>query len=92
MHHPGITNEIVNKLAGQTSFSALPRHWVECTFSWITRSRRNIRDYERITEHSEAFIHWSMFTMTTRRLANAPIEAAAREWFAEAWASATRRL
>jgi transposase len=66
----GITVEIVNKLAGQTSFVPLPRHWVvERTFSWICRARRNVRDYERLPEHSEAFIHWSTITMMTRRLA-----------------------
>lgn len=66
----GITIEIVNKLAGQTSFVALPRRWVvERTFSWISQARRNVRDYERLPEHSEAFIHWSMITIMTRRLA-----------------------
>jgi transposase len=66
----GITVEIVNKLAGQTSFVPLPRRWVvERTFSWITQARRNVRDYERLPAHSEAFIHWSMITMMTRRLA-----------------------
>lgn len=41
---------------------------VERTFSWICRARRNVRDYERLPEHSEAFIHWSMITMMTRRM------------------------
>ena len=72
----GITIEIVNKLAGQTSFVALPRRWVvERTFSWITQARRNVRDYERLSEHSEAFIHWSMITMMTRRLARQKTQA-----------------
>jgi putative transposase len=72
----GITVEIVNKLAGQTSFVALPRRWVvERTFSWISRARRNVRDYERLPEHAEAFIHWSMITMMTRRLARRKTQA-----------------
>ncbi len=65
-----ITVEIVKKIAGQTTFVVLPRRWVaERTFSWISQARRNVRDHERLPEHSEAFINWSMITMMTRRLA-----------------------
>jgi transposase len=61
--------DIVKKLAGQTTFVVLARRWVvERTFSWITQARRNTRDYERLPEHSEAFINWSMITIITRRL------------------------
>lgn len=64
-----ITIDIVKKLAGQTTFVVLARRWVvERTFSWITQARRNTRDYERLTTHSEAFINWSMITIMTRRL------------------------
>jgi putative transposase len=64
-----IVVEIVKKIVGQTTFVVLPRRWVvERTFSWITQARRNARDYERLPEHSEAFINWSMITMMTRRL------------------------
>jgi putative transposase len=66
----GITVSIVKKIVGQTTFVVLPRRWVvERTFSWITAARRNVRDYERLPTHSEAFINWSMITMMTRRLA-----------------------
>jgi transposase len=41
---------------------------VERTFSWISQARRNVRDYERFPEHSQAFINWSMITIMTRRL------------------------
>jgi putative transposase len=65
-----ITVEIVKKIVGQTTFIVLPRRWVvERTFSWICQVRRNVRDYERLSAHSEAFINWSMITMMTRRLA-----------------------
>lgn len=65
----GLTIEIVTKLAGQVGFVVLPRRWVvERTFSWICQARRNVRDYERLPEHSEAFINWSAITMMTRRL------------------------
>lgn len=64
-----LTVEIVKKITGQTTFIVLPRRWVaERTFSWISQARRNVRDYERLPEHSEAFINWSMITMMTRRL------------------------
>jgi putative transposase len=64
-----ITVQIVKKIVGQTTFIVLPRRWVvERTFSWISQARRNVRDYERLPEHSEAFINWSMITMMTRRL------------------------
>lgn len=65
-----LTVEIVKKIVGQTSIVVLPRRWVvERTFSWICQARRNVRDYERLPEHSEAFINWSMITMMSRRLA-----------------------
>jgi transposase len=65
----GMTVEIVKKITGQTSFVLLPRRWVvERTFSWISQARRNVRDYERLPQHSAAFINQSMITMMTRRL------------------------
>jgi len=51
-------------------FIVLPRRWVvERTFSWITRSRRTVRDYERLPEHHETMIWWSMIIIMNRRLA-----------------------
>jgi len=73
-----IVVEIVKKIAGQTTFVVLPRRWVvERTFSWITQARRNVRDYERLPQHSEAFINWSMITMMTRRLTRGKSQASA---------------
>lgn len=64
-----MTLDIVKKIVGQKTFVILPRRWVvERTFSWITQARRNVRDYERLTDHSAAFINLSMITMMTRRL------------------------
>ncbi|HEY3466000.1 MAG TPA: IS5 family transposase [Amycolatopsis sp.] len=64
-----MTLDIVKKIVGQKTFVILPRRWVvERTFSWITQARRNVRDYERLPEHSAAFINLSMITMMTRRL------------------------
>ena len=65
--------EIVRRPTGQRTFEVLPRRWViERTLSWMMRARRLARDYERLPEHSEAFIKWSMIGLMTRRLAPAP--------------------
>ena len=48
----------------------LPRRWVvERTLAWITRCRRTVRDYERLTEHHEAIVYWAMIITMSRRLA-----------------------
>ena len=68
--HLALTVQIIAKLAGQTTFIALPRRWcVERTFSWINRCRRTVRDYERLPEHHAAMVQWAMITIMTRRLA-----------------------
>jgi putative transposase len=66
----GITIQIVRKLAEQVGFVVLHRRWVvERSLSWITRCRRNCRDYERLPEHHAAMVQWSMIIIMTRRLA-----------------------
>jgi transposase len=51
-------------------FIVLPRRWVvERTFAWITRSRRTVRDYERLPAHHETIVYWSMVIIMSRRLA-----------------------
>jgi putative transposase len=42
---------------------------VERTFSWIDQNRRMSKDYERLTESSEAFIYVAMSRLMARRLA-----------------------
>lgn len=65
--------EIVRKPEGQHTFQVLPRRWVvERTLSWLVRCRRLDHDYERLPEHAEAMIKWSMIGLMTRRLAPAP--------------------
>jgi transposase len=52
------------------TFAVLPRRWVvERTLAWITRSRRTVRDYERLTAHHETIVYWSMIIIMSRRLA-----------------------
>jgi hypothetical protein len=49
------------KLLPPRGFQVLPRRWVvERTFSWIDQNRRMSKDYERLTETSEAFIYVAM--------------------------------
>jgi putative transposase len=51
-------------------FQVLPRRWVvERTFSWIDHNRRMSKDYERLTETSEAFIYVAMTRLMVKRLA-----------------------
>lgn len=52
-------------------FVVLPKRWiVERTFAWISRCRRNAKDYERKPEHSEAMIQLTMIALMSKRLAN----------------------
>jgi putative transposase len=58
------------KLLPPRGFQVLPRRWVvERTFSWIDQNRRMSKDYERLTETSEAFIYVAMSRLMVRRLA-----------------------
>ena len=48
-------------LPPKDSKAFLPRRWVvERTFSWLSQNRRMSRDYEKLTETSEAFIYVAM--------------------------------
>ena len=61
--------QLVRKPAGQRGFQILPRRWVvERTFGWLVRYRRLARDYERLTESSEAMIRLASIHMMLRRL------------------------
>ncbi len=52
----------------ERGFTVLPRRWVvERTFAWIGRYRRMSKDYEYLTNTSEAMLYISMTkTMLTR--------------------------
>lgn len=51
-------------------FEVVKQRWkVERTFSWISNDRRNARDYERLTAHSEAMIEISTIRMLLKRMA-----------------------
>lgn len=71
--HLRILVEIVKRTDKKPSFEVLPRRWViERTNSWLMRTRRLARDYERLPEHAEAMVKWTMISLMTRRLAPAP--------------------
>jgi transposase len=53
-------------------FQVLPRRWVvERTFAWIGRFRRSSKDYEYLTETSEAILYAIMCKILLKRLENA---------------------
>jgi putative transposase len=55
---------------GVKGFVVLPKRWiVERTIAWITRCRRNAKDYERKPENSEAMIQLAMIVLMLKRLA-----------------------
>ncbi|MFG2030479.1 transposase [Streptomyces sp. NPDC048825] len=62
-----ITLKTVSRPKGAKGFVVLPRRWrIERTLGWIMNARRNARDYERLPQHSEAHLNWSLSLMTKR--------------------------
>ena len=65
------TLEIVKRSDDLKGFHVLPRRWVvERTFGWLGRYRRLSKDYEQLTENSEAMVLISMMNLMSRRLAS----------------------
>lgn len=63
--------DIVKRSDRVKGFELLPHRWiVERTFSWLNRSRRLSKDYERLAQSSEAMVYLAMSQLMTRRLAN----------------------
>ena len=62
--------EIVKRPEGIKGFLLLPKRWiVERTFAWLGRYRRLSKDYEYLTQTSEAMIRVAMIHLMVRRLA-----------------------
>ena len=62
--------EIVKRTDDMKGFVLLPHRWVvERTFGWLNRWRRLSKDYERLTDTSEALIYATMSRLMLRRLA-----------------------
>jgi transposase len=54
---------------GVKGFVVLPRRSrVERTLGWIMNARRNARDYEHLSQHSEAHLNRAPITLMTQRL------------------------
>jgi transposase len=71
--HLDLTVKTVSRPKGAKGFVVLPRRWVvERSLSWLTRARRNVRDYERLPQHSESHLTWAAITLMTRRLTRRP--------------------
>jgi transposase len=71
------TLQIVKRPDDLHTFQVLPRRWVvERTFGWIMKYRRCVRDYERLPEHHETYLYWSMITVMGRRVARSQKPAA----------------
>jgi putative transposase len=61
--------EIVKRSDAVTGFQVLPKRWiVERTFAWFGRYRRLSKDYETLTESSEATTYLAMIHLMLRRL------------------------
>ncbi len=80
------TLQIVKRPGNLHTFQVLPRRWVvERTFGWIMKHRRCVRDYERLPDHHETYLYWSMIHVMAARIARsrppaptAPVPAPAR--------------
>jgi len=74
--HCGWTLEIVKKSEQKSEeqkdlkgFAVQPHRWiVERTFAWLCKYRRLVKDYEFLTESSEAMIRLAMCHILVRRL------------------------
>ena len=63
------TLEIVKRSDDMMGFKVLPKRWiVERTFGWLGRYRRHSKDYEQLTDSSEAMIRISMINLMVHRL------------------------
>ena len=66
----GIEVVVVKRTDDVKGFKVLPRRWVvERTNAWISAHRRLTREYERLTEASEAMIDLAMIDIMAGRLA-----------------------
>jgi putative transposase len=62
--------EIVKRTDDMAGFVVLPKRWiVERTFAWLNRYRRLSKDYETLTDSSEAMIRIAMINLMVHRLA-----------------------
>jgi putative transposase len=69
-YHYDLSVKVVSRPSGSKGWLLLPRRWVvERTFAWLGRFRRLSKDYEYLTQTSEAMIYSIMSSLMLRRLA-----------------------
>ena len=67
------TLEIIARLAGQSGFVVLPKHWiVERTLSWLTRNRQRSREDDHDPRSSESGMYLASIQVMLRRVAKDP--------------------
>ena len=65
--------EVIKRSDSTKGLVVLPRRWVvERTFAWLGRYRRLSKDYEQLTQTSEAMIYAAMIRLMLKRLAAKP--------------------
>jgi len=70
MDHCRWVVQVVLRPQQTKGFRVLKKRWVvERTLGWLMHCRRLTRDYEKLPETSEAFIHLAMIRIMVRRLA-----------------------
>ena len=70
MSMSGWVLEIVKRPRASHHFEVLPRRWVvERTLAWLGRCRRLSKDYEALTDTTEAWLYISAIHLMLRRLA-----------------------
>lgn len=61
--------DIVKRSDCAKGFEVIRKRWiVERTFSWLDKCRRLSKDYERLAETSEAWVHVAMINLMLHRL------------------------
>jgi putative transposase len=69
VHHRPYKVAVVSRPADAEGWVKLPKRWVvERTFAWLGRYRRLSKDYEKLTETSEAMVQISSIHHMLRRL------------------------
>ncbi len=62
--------QTVLRPVGVRGFVVLPKRWiVERTFAWLSRCRRNSKDYERTPRSSQTMLQITMINLMSHRLA-----------------------
>jgi transposase len=65
----GFKVEVVSPPPGTKGFVPVPQRWkVERAFAWLNKCRQPRKDYDQLTESSEASIHLAMTRLLLRRL------------------------